>query len=258
MVHPEDLKAYAKIGRALWLDSIHSERSSLETLTAISLLDLTPERALEKASAALLEKAKRGITPSSLSHTDLLLRQFYRLTPEERLILAALHTGGWSYLRLGRILQIDVNQVEEVAWSARLQLCASLPYPAGPRLMGPRCPEYVSARPWTQRFLDDEIASTRDRIFLQNHIFACLSCREALDRCRKVYFKVEEEVCKTLADADLTSALKGIFRQHVLMKNPTQLTLKESLGLFFQRSDIRWVFFGLACLVLLKILKRIH
>jgi len=252
----EDLRTFSKIGGALWLDIETSEQSALETITAVSLLDLTPERALEKALTALLEKAKRKPVPPSPFQADLLLTRFYRLTPEERLILVALYYGGggWSYARLSKILGMPGEEVEKLAWNARLQLCVGMPYPAGPSILGAHCPQYHSTHPWTQGFLDDEITSARDRLFLQNHLFVCDSCRDALSRCRHLTFKIEQDISKILEPADFSEALEAICRNSYLLKHPSQMGLKQSLGLFIQRTEVRWALLVLGVLCLMKII----
>ena len=55
-LHKEDLRALAEVGKALWLDPQQSRAATLETLGLVSLMDLTPDRAVEKAAAALLER----------------------------------------------------------------------------------------------------------------------------------------------------------------------------------------------------------
>ena len=263
MVSTEDIKAFSKIGRALWSDPEHSDHSTLETLTAVTLLELTAERAIEKAASVLLDQAKRQkASVSAFLNSNILATRFFRLPHEERLILAALHGGQWSYARLARILGCDAFQIEQMAWSARLQLVVSVPYPTGPHPIGPRCPDYDSTRPWTQRFLDDEIASSRDRIFLQNHLFACLACRDALSRSRKVFFHVEQEVLKILEDqaghsreVDVVEALNSVVRQNWINKHPSERSFIESLAIFVKRPDIQWLLLGAGTLMVWKLLR---
>src|SRR4051794_22698662 len=53
-----DLITYSRLGKAFWVNPQDSRRTTLDTLSITTLLNLNPERTLEKASAALLERAK--------------------------------------------------------------------------------------------------------------------------------------------------------------------------------------------------------
>jgi hypothetical protein len=255
MLDSKDLSTLSKIGNALWADSESSEKNAIETLAAVSLLNLNAERTLEKSVAALLERA--DCSRSSLSRKlgiEIFNQPFFRLSQEERLILVALHQGDWTYARLGRILKKHPLEVEELAWNARLSLSVTSVYPSGPASLGPLCPEYDAHRPWTQRFLDEEIPSARDRIFLQNHMLACNSCRQALNRCREVYFKVEEKISKVAGDLDPNriSSLERIFRRSPVQRSLMELTVFESLKIFLRRRDIQLGLLLLLGLVLFR------
>jgi hypothetical protein len=169
----EDLKTLVVMGRSLWSDPGRSERVALETMTAVSLLDLTKERAVERAAAVLLERAERdGMAAMTRVNLVVLDQPFFRLLPEERFLLAALHVGRWSYSRLARVMDETSERVEEIAWMARVRLSAR--HPAGPASRGHHCPDYDVRRPWTQRFLDEEMETSRERLFLQNHLMAII------------------------------------------------------------------------------------
>jgi hypothetical protein len=247
-IHKEDLRALAEVGKALWMDSRESRAATLETLSAVALMDLTPERSVEKAARALLERVtSRGNalnTRENLRAGMGMGQAFYRMAPEERFLLAALHLGRWSYARIARILEQDAQQVEAQAWVARLKLLAQIPgvaYPAGASAQGPHCPEYDSHRPWTQRFLDEEISSGRERGFFQNHLMACVSCRGALARCREAYFAIERAIPREEKDTPIVDRLAAVTRQGHGLKNPTERTFLETLTIFTRRPDIRVV-----------------
>jgi hypothetical protein len=250
----EDLRALADVGKALWMDSNESRAATLETLSAVTMLDLTPDRALEKAAAALLERVtSRGNalnTRANLRAGMGMSQSFYRLTPEERFLLAALHLGRWSYARLGRILEETAEQVEAQAWSARIKLLSMLPgvaYPAGAPAQGASCPDYDPHRPWTQRFLDEEIRVGRELVFFQNHLMACTSCRNALSRCREAYYAIERAIPREDKDTPIVQSLEAVSRQAHGIKHPTERTFLETLAIFVQRPDVRYVliFLGL-------------
>jgi hypothetical protein len=253
----EDLRTLASVGRALWADTRESQLATIETLSAVTLLDLTPDRAVERAAVALLERvSRRGATAQWA-------QPFFRLEAEERLTLVALHQGRWSYARLGRVFGLTTEQVEALAWSARLQLASAIgtAYPAGAPQRGPNCPEYDSQRPWTQRFLDDEVSSGRERLFLQNHLMACGSCRDALNRCRETYYALEAslpQLSEAAGDTRLLQNLKSVTRKGLGLKAPAERSFVESLEVFFRRRDVRWamaIFTGVVAFKLTQLLR---
>ncbi len=242
----EEWRSLAQIGQALWVDPAISRRRMLETLELVSLLRLQDERLLERASSALLDRAMReneGIVSA------LLADPFFRLLPEERLILSALHSERWSYRRLARILGCTEEQVAGRAWKLRVHLASqSLDHrrplaslgAAGTAARKPSCPEFDSWNPWTQRFLDEEL-SGRERIFLQNHLMACDDCRQALNRCRDLYFQVDAMVPRAhLSKEDqerelreLAEALQDLSRRI----SPSETTWRDAIRAFLRRTD---------------------
>lgn len=269
-IQKQDLKILVEMGRALWMDPRESQHATIETLSAVTLLDLTPDRALEKAAAALLERVKkRGGAANFRSNLEAGLgigQSFYRLLPEERFLLVALHMGRWSYARLSRVFGEPAEQIEAQAWSARLRLASNeqgVPYPAGAPVRGPHCPEYDPKRPWTQRFLDEEIVSGRERMFFQNHLMACSSCREALGRCRETYYAIEQRLPRRSSeenpeqkdDAQMLRSLETIARRGMVLRMPADRTLGESLAVFVRRRDVQFVLIAFGAIVAWKILR---
>lgn len=261
-IHKEDLRALAEVGKALWMDEQESRTATLETLSAVALMDLTPERTVEKAARALLERVtSRGNalnTRANLRAGMSMGQAFYRMEPEERFLLAALHLSRWSYSRLARILEQKPEQVEAQAWVARLKLLSQVPgstYPAGASTQGPHCPQYDSHRPWTQRFLDEEILSGRERVFFQNHLMACASCRDALARCREAYFAIERAIPREGKDTPIVERLAAVTRQGHGLKHPTERTFSETLVIFTKRPDIRLVLVLLGLLIAWRFLR---
>lgn len=246
-----DLKNFAELGRALWVDPGRSASVMAETLSAVTLQELQADQALERACAVLLERARgQGMAAQT---RDLLATEggfnqpFFRLGPDERFALAALHLGRWSYRRLSRVMGFTPEQVEEIAWSARVQLAASASglAPLGGKV-GAHCPQYESHRPWTQRFLDEEIRLGADRIFLQNHLMACDSCMQALNRCRDLYYSVERILPKVEGSDDaVVLELREIHRQGLRLLAWNRDTLARSLVAFARQRDVQ-VFFALA------------
>lgn len=274
MIEKHDLKTLAEMGKALWANPRESEVAMIETLSAVTLLDLTPERAVEKAAAALLERVTgtggavnfRANLASQLGMTQ----PFFRLAAEERFLLIALHLGRWSYGRIARIFKITPEQVEIAAWSARLRFASlqigmagaqGFAYPTGAPQRGPNCPQYDSQRPWTQRFLDEENSTGRERVFFQNHLMACSSCREALHRCREAYYAIEgalpgiAETSGEGEDARILRTLQAVTRQSLGIRLPVDRTFAETLEVFARRRDVQFTLAFLALVTLLALRK---
>jgi hypothetical protein len=230
-------------GKAFWLNSDDSKTSLSETLAAVSLLNLTSERRLEKTSRALLEKGRRNQVVFS--------HPFFRLVPDERFVLVALHLGRWSYDRVGRILNRTVHDIQEIAWAARLKLLTGEGcYPCGPSQMGPYCPEYDVRRPWVQRFLDEEIESQRDKFFLREHLLVCKPCSQFLARSREAYFKVEKILIHLVSDSELSKFVENILiKTKSTSRFRSDFTFKDSIKAFIKHRDIRWTLYGLAMLL---------
>jgi hypothetical protein len=172
----DSIKSLTRIGRSLWGDLDRSFAISEDALTTVSLLQLSGERTVERASKVMIERAERN-PPRLLA----LQHPLFLLTAMERFILTALHIEKWSYGRVGRVLNVETSLIETLAWASRLKLCfqelnAEIEYPRAPSTLGPSCPEYNLSSPWTQRMLDDELGK-RERLFLQNHLMACEKCR---------------------------------------------------------------------------------
>ena len=255
----DDLKTYSQLGRALWASPEKSDPISAETLSAVSLLPLSEDRKIERAAQALLYRAVQ-LGSASLTESNLasIADPFFRLEPRQRFILIALHQGRWSYARLGRILAVSPQEFEQECWSARLTMAQGLSkvnYPAGSKMGGFSCPEYHSDRPWTQKFLDDEFDTSRERIFLQNHLMACDPCREALQRCRTFYYALEELLPKNPTNDRLINSLQMILEKDV---KPPSLGGQSYGRIFFEfiraRRDVQIILGGLLIFILFKFL----
>jgi hypothetical protein len=250
MVQGRDLRTLAEVGKALWMDPREREVATLETLSAVMLLNLTPDRVVERAAKGMLERVtRRGRAANFRSNLDAGLKPgqtFFNLTPEDRFLLIALHLGRWSYGRLARVWKCSAEEIETQAWTARLRFAASektATYPAGASSGGAHCPEYDSSRPWTQRFLDEEITSGRERLYLQNHLMACDSCRDALRRCRESYYQIERVLPRIASeveeDAQLLKAVETVSRRSLGILYPADRTFIETWEIFSRRWDIR-------------------
>jgi hypothetical protein len=243
----EGIKSLTRISRSLWGDLDRSFAMSEDTLTSVSLLKLTGDRILERASKVMIERAEQN-PPRLLS----LQHPFYRLTPVERFLLAALHIEKWSYERLARILGIEVSLIETLVWSARLKFCfqelstIDIEYPRAPTL-GPVCPEYNLSAPWTQRMLDDELGK-RERMFLQNHLMACEKCRHCLSTARKMVYKIESLIPVKDAAMEMELATNRIFENWKAGESafhPMKTTFRESMIRFLNEPKIQITLAGL-------------
>jgi hypothetical protein len=243
MLERDELQTFVEMGQAFWTDLDYSRRKTTEALTTVALAYLTDERQVERAAAALLEQAEReGGARNAARNSSHLSEPFYRLSVEQRFVLIALHVGNWSYARLGRILGLSVEGVQELAWSTRVSL-ASAVKPNSAFYGGPAqselisCPDYDSKRPWTQRFFDEEIGVSRERLFLQNHAMVCDGCRGLIQRARDLYYTVEATLPRAKNGIEITEYLASTLQQVDQFKDPSRLTVKRSLVRFLSRPD---------------------
>ena len=247
LLDKDQIKSLTRIGRSLWGDLDRSFAMSEDSLTTVSLLRLDETRTLERASKVMLERAEQN-PPRLLA----LQHPFYRLAPVERFVLETLHIEKWSYARIARILNLEAELIETLAWSARLKLCfqelsAEIEYPRAPTTLGPMCPEYNLSAPWTQRMLDDELGK-RERMFLQNHLMACEKCRKSLDLTRKLYYKIESVIPVRDAVLETEIAINRIYQHWKSGESafrPIKTTFIESLISFLSVPKIQFTLGGL-------------
>ena len=255
----DDIKTFSGIGKVLWFDPVSSRRSTVETLSVISLIQKTPECSLERAAQALLERARRESKFSQGgSPLEALNQVFFRLTHEERLTLVALHQGRWSYDRLSRILNLPRTQVEELAWGARVKLAKEGRYPHGPHPRGDKCPAYETQRPWSQRFLDGEVSLGRERLQLQQHLVECPACSSFLIRCRELYFHVEKEVYAQSTDPERVTSLEDLIKRNPMPGVFNERTFSETLVTFLLSkmfSGFECILFGIVVFCMIKLIR---
>ena len=241
-----DFESIATLGRALWPDPNEALRTCRDTVAAVSLLNLSEERATERIGKALLEQADAVRPPDAL-----LNHPFFRLLGHERFALTALHAARWSYARVARLLSVSETGLQELAWRTRQLLAAQHPrfqirsqssgQPSGEvALEGPSCPDWDPERPWTQRFLDDEM-QTRERLFVQNHLMVCRMCHRQLVRTRDVYYWVDELIPRE-SDGFLESELSKTWTLNLSFIRPSERTFLQSLKIFTSRADVRAAF----------------
>lgn len=247
----EDFSRISSLSQGLWAERNAQSNSAREAVAAVSVLQLPSDRALERIAQALLERAEREGGRSNLSALD---HPFFRLEAKERFALIALHRNRWSYSRVARILGETVETLQERLWRARVYLAslssnpsrkAPLAYPAGPSQGRSSCPEYDPQAPWTQAFLDEEFGA-QQRVFLQNHLMACTNCRQALNRCRDLYFTVDSLLPR--ATPESAQNLETLWAQTGRFANSNDISFVRSLRDFVSQRDVQW------CLALLGLL----
>lgn len=259
-----EMEGLLTLGRALWVDPVRRRRQWLETHAAVVLQGGGPTAQIERMAQALLSRARRGSHAATAVANDPMAawdQPFYRLEADERLVLSALHNPyRWSYERLGRVLGHTEQEIERLAWRARMRLASHLKregrasYPVGAARASLSCPEYEGDRPWTQRFLDEELVNGNEALFLQNHLMACAGCQAALTRCRDFYFEVDVAVREALIETTDDQLMREQARRdRVWLKPATERTFVESLMIFTQRPDVRWVGLGMLLLAAAKV-----
>jgi hypothetical protein len=250
----EDLRSLSQIGQALWVDPVLSRQRTAETLQAVGLLQLADDRIIERASSALLARAR---SERELIAPPLLADPFFRLLPEERLLLVALHQERWSYCRMARVMNSSEDAVASRAWKLRVHLASQRIDPkkplaslgaAGAPARKASCPEFDALNPWTQRFLDEEFQS-RERLFLQNHLLACADCRGALARCRDLYYQVESMIRNhAVNDPDDEARLRSLEREFLKVRGmvrPSEITWKQALSSYLRRTETQLLIAGI-------------
>ena len=251
-LNKDDIRSLTRISRSLWGDVDQSIAISEDTLTSVSLLRLSDDRTIERASKVMIERAEKN--PPTLLRLN---HPFFRLAPIERFLLTVLHVEKWSYARVARALGIEKNLIETWAWATRIKYCfqeaeMKMDYPHGPATLGPACPDYNPSSPWTQRMLDDELGK-RDRLFLQNHLMACDRCRKTLELSKKVHFKVESLIPVRESSAETDAAAERIFeiwKQGETILRPMTAHSGQSFITFLSMPKVQFMMtaFGVFCL----------
>lgn len=205
--------------------------------------DQIEERITRRLLNEALEEGPKSI--ASMAH-----HPFYRLTAEERFILVALTYGKWTYERVARFLRESNETIAETAWAARLYLAAQNTLAPLSSRRGPSCPEWNPRRPWTQKFLDEEM-TRQERIYLQSHVDSCESCRKGLSQSRSLFYNAQKLI--PAAAQALTQALEKADREAELVLNPRRVTAWESLITFLQRGDVKVAIFLLAAVLVITL-----
>ncbi len=258
----QDLKTYLGLGRSLWSTPEASFTPMLDAIAGASVATQDGAVLIERASTALLT---RSLVAGIEATADRVAEPFFRLSPDERVLLVGLHHGRWSYSRMSRILGTDaaasLQDMPRLAWKARMHLASQIPglnYPTGSARNGMSCPDYDPEDPWTQRFLDEEL-SQRERVFLQTHVQGCSACQKALNSCRNLYYAVEKwipTVAEYGRDQQMMKRLKTAARQVRHLYHPHEMTLGQALVTFTLRPETLTALGVGACLV--YILSRFH
>lgn len=243
-MNDRDLNLVTDLGYALWQDPFQAQVAVRDSVSAASLVEPKSEAVTERAVRALLNQAeKRGTFARHLAHPGAQL--FQSLFAEERFLLLALHSGGWSYARIARVLEETPESVQAMAWSARVYLSSSHGYPSGSKAATPSCPEYDAQTPWTQKYLDEEVKG-QEKLFLQNHLLVCSSCRDALMRAKEVFFRAEAMLAEVRRESDRLGqavGMNGLLRQWVeqgqrIRDTSRMPTIRENIATFMRRWEV--------------------
>lgn len=254
MLHEGQIEKLGRLGSALWSDPDQKIRATHQAVEAIALIPGTDEALMGTAAQAML---KRALRESRERQAESLEIPFYHLSSIERFALMAVSVG-WSYLDLARLMEMAPDQVGQLLWNARIDLGARLgvKHPVGSG-KGPSCPEYKMEEPWTQKFLDEEI-SVRERLFLQNHLMACDSCRRCLEGARKLYYAVE----KVLPGLEPKQKEQLLFAHQTFVQGrserfPELRSFGESVIAFILKNrEIQWMLSALFLFSLISFLKK--
>ncbi len=247
-MNKEDIRSLTRISRSLWGDLDQSVAISEDTLTSVSLLNLSDDRTIERASKVMIELAERN--PPTLLKLN---HPFFRLAPIERFLLTSAHIEKWPYERISRTLGIENNLLEPWLWAIRLKFCfqesqSGIEYPRAPGALGTNCPDYDASSPWTQRMMDDELGK-RERFFLQNHLIVCDKCRKALELTRKMIFKIESLIPVKESSQELENANDRIFNSWKIGEvtfRPIKLETSKTLINFISQPKVQFLLASLA------------
>ena len=259
-----DFKDLSDLGQALWVDARQSERAALDSVAVLTLSpgakfpelppDVSGDQLVERISETLLRRAS---TEGAGAVAPRIQEPFFRLPPEERLALMALHRGRWAYAQLARVLHLTPEGLQEFVWGARMHLALGTSSSArvrnapGSLKLGQDCPDFNPARPWTQRFLDEELAP-REKLFIQSHASRCDACRQALVHARHLYYAVDAVVPRgdEAREKSLARALKSL-----RLPRKGYMTFGETLAVFTRRPDVRVALAALAVLLVSWVLR---
>ena len=180
----DQIEFLSQLGQSFWPDHEIQKRTVNGTLAAVACLDLEDDEAFERSAVAFLDRARKA----NLSHSTASIHQpFYRLNPLQRFVLTCLHFRKWKYAEIARLGKTTAEEVEKQAWAARTEIGAWFGLCGlGSANQSPNCPDYHLDRPWTQRYLDEQL-SKKEAHWLRSHIEGCRHCRVALESCRAIY-----------------------------------------------------------------------
>lgn len=259
MFTESDLTSYVTLGKTLWPRPEQAIYHLKETASAVALtVDESAEQWSERLFQALFRQGLRG---TEFPHRQDQVNPFHHLSVPERFLLIALQRLNWSYSKISRVMEMDYGMIEEIAWSTRLELLIlsgsysthnPWRYPLGGKDFSSSCPEFDVRKPWTQRFLDQEITHRGRFLFLQNHLRYCKCCNELLTQTKNLYFNVERILPRFETD-QITADFSKICKDSRNLLDPSKRTFLESLAVFWEREDVRWVVYGVVLLLIISL-----
>lgn len=225
---------------------------SFEIMAGAALLDRPSDSELREHVASRLIDRLARFSDDRVSDRR---GSFYLLSVTERVILVLLHRARWSYAAVGKLLGLSGEQLEELAWMTRLELArragAVSHHPAGTPRSRTDCPEYIPARPWTQRWADGVYSGT-EKLFLQQHLERCATCRDIALRSRRIFYAVEAALPASEGGHERAIHLETAFRKTRYLEHPQEQKLSEAfLEALFEvvRKPLFWGVVGTAVLL---------
>lgn len=188
IMEEKNLRSISQVSKGFWFNQNQSLDAARESLAQVAFLNLSSEQAHDQTIRLMLKKA---LHEGQAANQGALNHPFYRMNPEERFLLSALHYGQLSYQRIAQILNLSLEQISVLAAQSRLKLAFDLriSIPHAPQSIRENCPSYDSQAPWPERFLDEQIDEKHGT--LQNHLMACPICQVCLSKYREYYYQIE-------------------------------------------------------------------
>ena len=175
-----------KLAAALAEDTGPGRRAASEMVAAAALRSISAPRSEAALEHDLMKRTLQGLLSRArgADYTRGAENALFRLPAADRSALVLAHAAKWTYAEIGDAVGVDAVGAERLVWAARLGLAAEKAqiqgakhwaYPIGASRAEASCPEYDTARPWTQRFLDGRFASRMEQIFFRK---PCARVRE--------------------------------------------------------------------------------
>jgi hypothetical protein len=222
------VERFSRLSRALWVHPHEGQAQTLETVCAVrsveSRLDEVLRRSLKVLYHQALDQSYSSIAVREL-YSNEILSAFYQLSIHQRFVLMALHGLNLSYRELMDCSGLSPDELESIAWSARVQLSGLNRVPPAAMRSSPYCLEYNPKRPWTQMLMDDEFKPAMEKVSLQKHVLSCSDCARVLHAGQEIYYSADTKMIQL---EELLSAEEwSVSLREILKENPHQKIRRE-------------------------------